>query len=603
MITLISVVILMLLIAITLRSTANKYWTAFQWASWQEALQGAETGADIAMGELRKDATTSASPAFAGWSVNQSGTIKPIDSNGYWLDNSGGGSGNNVKFTVTALTSHKVTNVTYSTQLTPHAGEGNTNLSVSLTLDAPTSLVDPSGRQWIRVRAIGNTDLTGPKRVSEEKLDNRLRKLSIAFDRVLAATTTGSGHASRTIEVVAKPVTMFAGAIMTQCNFRNDKGAVSTNSFSSEDNVNWPYSALTGAYDMSKSDNPADPLGKNGDVGSNAFPTKHDHNSILALAGNTFYGDVGNNYSPITGLDVNYFTTKNIANPSPKLISANGNGVVSGAVSANFYRDLPSIKSPNWATSQITNTKVTQINGPGSYNVLSTDPNNPDMLKLSQINLASKDIFQLKPPPIPKGSVNTVVNSYVTLWVTGDIKLDDGGTVQVISTTPDANGNYAQVYATIYFEGDVKIGVTKETKTNAGGFDVQSDDAKNLIMLGVTKADSAKTADTYYDPVAGVTYTYSNNKHSGDIHFHENDFTGAIYAPDHNIVFDNTADGKGKRHKRVQAGHEYYGSFVGRTIHAKGPTKVHFDESLNDVGPIRDWGYVSWFEDVDVDNR
>jgi hypothetical protein len=42
---------------------------------------------------------------------------------------------------------------------------------------------------------------------------------------------------------------------------------------------------------------------------------------------------------------------------------------------------------------------------------------------------------------------------------------------------------------------------------------------------------------------------------------------------------------------------------VGRTIHSQHYHYFHYDESLNDAGPIMDWGYVSWFEDVDVDNR
>ena len=85
--------ILLLLVAITLKSTSNKYLTAYQWASWQEALQGAESGADIAMAEMRKDVTGSGGPAFAGWSASINQISKQLDSNGYYPNNQGGGGG------------------------------------------------------------------------------------------------------------------------------------------------------------------------------------------------------------------------------------------------------------------------------------------------------------------------------------------------------------------------------------------------------------------------------------------------------------------------------------------------------------------------------
>jgi hypothetical protein len=188
--------------------------------------------------------------------------------------------------------------------------------------------------------------------------------------------------------------------------------------------------------------------------------------------------------------------------------------------------------------------------------------------------------------------------------VTGNIKLDDGGTVVIQQNVDGATGKViSDVQAKIYFDHDIKIGETKETKTNAGGFDTQSDDAKDLILLGVTQADANKLPhDEYVDPL-GNDAVYTPYKASGNVVFTENDFTGAIYAPDHNIVFNNSADGRGKRHKRKQTGADFYGSYVGRTINNKKGINVHFDESLNDAGLVLDWGYVSWFEDVDVDNR
>lgn len=628
LITLALIAVLMLLLGITLRSTSNKYLTTYQWASWQEALQGAESGADIAMAEMRKDITASA-PAFAGWSVKTNGNLKAIDSNGYFAANSGGGGGNNTKFTLSYLTSHSADFVTYSTQLTPHAGEGNTNLRITVTVDAPTSLVDPAGRQWLRVRATGTTDLAGGAKVSEEKLDNRLRKLGLYFDKVLGLSVAGAPQATRKIELVAKPVTMFAGALTSMVQIKSDGQGVWTDSFNSEDKTNWPVNASTGEIDLTVSHDPTNPLGKNGDVASNAFPIKHDHSENFDLKTDIIWGDVGNNYSQIKNLDPAYYSTTpdpvnnpyglnngnfGSSNPTPSLIKTDGSADVSGAISTNFYRDLPAVPEPTWTSGTVSDyrffSKVDK--GTADADNLSTDPTNPTHIQIGttstkgNLTLAASDKWTLKSAKKPGGwTVNTpTIHSYVEIWVTGDIKLDDGGTVVIQQTVDGPSGVViSDVQAKIYFDHNIKVGETKETKSNSGGFDTQSDDAKDLMLLGVTQPDAGKLPkDSYTDPL-GNEAAYTPYKASGNVVFVENDFTGAIYAPDHNIVFNNSADGRGKRHKRKQTGADFYGSYVGRTINNKKGINVHFDESLNDAGPIKDWGYVSWFEDVDVDHR
>ena len=212
----------------------------------------------------------------------------------------------------------------------------------------------------------------------------------------------------------------------------------------------------------------------------------------------------------------------------------------------------------------------------------------------------------MKAPAVASGWTTSTppVVGYVEIWVTGDIKLDDGGTVVIQQVTDGATGvEKSHVEAKIYFDHNVKVGETKENKTNGGGFDNQTDDAKSLLLLGVTQPDAGKLPkDAYTDPL-GNEALYTPYKASGNIVFKESDFTGAIYAPDHNIVFDATHDGKGKRKKRKQDGNDFYGAYVGRTINNKKFHNFHFDESLNDYGPVRDWGFVHWFEDVDVDRR
>src|SRR3954447_9070142 len=118
LVALITILILLFLIGTTLVSTTNKYFTAYQWASWQEALQGAESGADIAMAELRNDANltynASTTPAWSGWAMGKyntsngvkkrdTSTFKILDSNGTFADNSGNGNGNITSATVSSV--------------------------------------------------------------------------------------------------------------------------------------------------------------------------------------------------------------------------------------------------------------------------------------------------------------------------------------------------------------------------------------------------------------------------------------------------------------------------------------------------------------------
>lgn len=637
-------VVLISIVAVTLHSTTNKYVTAYQWASWQEALQGAESAADLAMANMRADAQRTAAVAggatptatpWVGWTATNGGTSWQIGSDGTYLNNQGTGNGNVTTFYLNDLRANKYTSVSYNyaytsanNVLTKHAGEGNNNLRFGVSVDAPPSLLYQNS-QWIRVRSWGSTDLSGPIRVSEEKLDNRIRKLGLFFDKVSGLSNLSSGHGTitRKIELVAKPVSLFAGALTAMVQLKTDKNGLTTNSFNSEDSTNWPLDPTTLTYNMALHTNvPTDPLGKNGDVASNAFPIQHDHSFNLDTTYFKVWGDIGNNYSQIQNADPNNFgesptinnpLTGNAdmykANPNPTLIqtkTGSNPGDWSGNVETNYYRDLPPIPEPNWTIGNSTKlistiTTISSSTPDLASNQVSTDPANPTRINATSLQLANKDTWTIHAPPMPAGwkvGVPPAI-AYVQIHVTGDIKLDDGGRV-VIEDKMDAQGNeQAKTQVQIYFDRNVKIGETKETKTNMGGFDLQSDDAKDLLLLGVTQPDTKKMpADQYVDPL-GNGATYTPYKASGNVLFKENDFTGAIYAPDHNILFENTPDGRGKRHKRGQAGNEFYGSYVGRTLDIHGAHSFHYDESLNDWGPSQDWSYVSWFEDVDVDNR
>lgn len=86
-----------------------------------------------------------------------------------------------------------------------HVGEGNNTVSLYVTVDTAAMPKDSNGNQWYRIRAAGKTDISGPARISSEKLDNRLRKLSLFTDRLTGLSLAGKGHAQRFIEIIAQP--------------------------------------------------------------------------------------------------------------------------------------------------------------------------------------------------------------------------------------------------------------------------------------------------------------------------------------------------------------------------------------------------------------
>ena len=544
-IALVTIIMLSVILGITLRGVSSRYWTTFQVASWQEALLAAEAGADIAMAGMRKSKQHDAS-AFSGWSVvkkNGSASSTPVGLVGLQTDD----------------------NLTFTSVFANHAGEGNGTLSTTIVIDAPASL-KVSGVQWYRVRATGIAALPGPARVSPEKLDNILRRLSL----VTKPSGVTVPSATRTVECIAKPTSLFIQALMSEVQIKNDGAGLVVDSYDSAD----PAKSTSGLYDPGKRQS-------NGDIGSNAYPAKKDKTMELNLKNDFIFGDVSNNFSTIKGVSPSYFDGIG-AHPSSNtnsLIKTDGNAIPTGTISTNYFRDLPQIKAPNWTTAD---RNLGVLDKKDSDQVASSNPAAPTKLIASAINL-DKDTFVVKLPP-------GATDGYVEMWVQGDINMKDGGVIQV----------EPGVHLTVYFQGDLKV----SDKKMGAGFDVQSDDAADLILLGVEEPDKTKKKSDQND-----SDTYTPYKATGNIVLKDADLIASLYAPDHNLVIDvkNAAkrdkDNKGRNRNRLQTGADVYGSYVARTIHTKGPANFHYDEQLANAGPVNDMAYVSWYEDLNLDHR
>ena len=179
-----SLAILSLIAAGTLAVVSSKYNSTFQASSWQESLEGAEAGVDIAMAALTAN-------SWAGWQQVNSSTPPRSAPSGSFSTPTGPPTNGQYYF--------------YEPPALAHVGEGNNTIKMFITVDtAGAGLFDKN--QWYRIRATGSTDISGTPRASSERLDNKLRKLSLFKDRITGVALPNKGHAQRTIEMIAEPV-------------------------------------------------------------------------------------------------------------------------------------------------------------------------------------------------------------------------------------------------------------------------------------------------------------------------------------------------------------------------------------------------------------
>jgi hypothetical protein len=245
----VGVTVLSMIIGAVLFSVSSSYRTIAHAANWQESLLTAETGADFAMGTLRK---TLSSPATAwdGW--------QSTDSNGQPLPNSAR------KYQLPALNSS--------------GGAGSSGAFVEV--DAPPTLRDATGQQWYRIRSTGVAVLAGGFGVDADKADTSLRKLSLRWDRK-SGQAVNAPLASRMIEVIARP-SSFENAIIAEGRIAMNSWRIEVDSYDSQD----PAKSTNGAYDVAKRQT-------NGDVATNGQ---------IVDAGNAYiYGDVLTNAGTVTG--------------------------------------------------------------------------------------------------------------------------------------------------------------------------------------------------------------------------------------------------------------------------------------------------------------
>jgi Tfp pilus assembly protein PilX len=404
---LLTITVLTMLCATSLYVTTQNANGTTQTTSWQQSLAGAEAAIDQAINALNTGTWSVAGSGNTWYRVTGSlpSGGKPTDTSTTATGYPGTGQYNWCNPTTMALT-----------------GEASNSVSMWVTVDKAGLAVDQYGNQPYRIRALGVVDAPGPPRVSNQKLDNDLRKISLQYDRF---STSGPGtiatpQAARRIEVIVTPVSknIWARGITLRGQIQMSGGGW-IDSFDSTST----FKSTNGQWDINKRQSHGD-VGTANSTGSNLSQTY-------------LYGSLAWSGPAV----------QNIQN-------------VQGAKVTPFTPDIPDTSDPGpWGPGSYTN--LTDPNGGKTITLANaTNANNPQKYKFNAITVPGSNVFQIN----DDGSGNT---NYVVIWVTG--KINVSGTA-VFRQSP-------KVHTVIYVDNDVTV--------SGGGVENQSGVAANFTIIGV----------------------------------------------------------------------------------------------------------------------
>ena len=408
-----------------LRLVTIKYQNALQTATWQEALVAGESGIDLAITELRKSLFPAPNHAWEGW-------------------NNPPGDG---------VTSYTMTTV-------ENAGFAGTPMTVQIYVDAPASLIDPTNSwQYYRIRTVGTMPITGPARTTDNKQDNRLRKLSLRWERftngILTPHSVSAPQVSRRIEAIVRPVSSFDQAIMSVGTLDLTDQNIVVDSYDSR----YPTKSTNGLYDPAKRQ-------QNGNIAT-------DGN--LIDAGNAhIYGDVSTNAGTVSG-------------------AAN----ITGVERTDFYQEPIPVAAPTWLSINPTPATITG-NAVMTANAVRGSTNSRYIL--NTISLSGSQTLTIS--GAPDGG-----QTFIEIYVIGDISVTGQGQITI------APG----VSATFYFAGNVDVSGKGILNSNnqPGDLLIYGIEPPSGISRHVSLSGNAQLTAAVYAP--GHTVTVSGGGSSGHV--------------------------------------------------------------------------------------
>lgn len=373
--------IISLVAANALISVQQRYRATHQTMAWQEALLAAEAGVDLAMAEIRRVASDSTTNPWQGWTIEDDDNDL---SNGF------------IKATIE------------SSQLV-RATEG-ANLSWSrIEVDVP--LQKNGEEDWYRVRVVGVADVPGTQVLAGDKTHTNLRKLYLRRNAVLDQNITAP-QAVRVIEVIAKPMSAFSKALVSNGSLDMNNHNIVVDSYDSLDS----NKSTNGRYDEAK-------RGEKGDIATNG--------KVIDAGNAQIFGDASTNGGTV-------------------LNSEN----VSGDITNDFYQDLPYVFPPEWCNTADERNAPTDFNGlevsgdPG----IQASADETKRVLVSEIALNNKftikGVIDPDGPYLAEDGVTRYKASYVEIVVMGDIDITGNGEIEL----------EPGVHVRIFGEKDILIG-------------------------------------------------------------------------------------------------------------------------------------------------
>lgn len=393
----VTLAVLAMIAAVTFQTVTSRFRSNYHTASWHDALTSAENGVQYTLARLRSPLTPN------GVLTSPLAVPNSLQSDLATLS-SGGSSVNG-----TVLTGNNAgtpyPRIQLPTLTIPHVGEGSSLFSATVTVDGvpAANLISSGTNTWYRIRSVGVVALSGKGSVGVQKYDNFLRKLQFRVDS--SGSALSKPQAVRTIEVIAKPVTIGSAALFGVTGVDLNNQNVVINSYDSRDSR---YST-SGLYDPAKAT-------AHGNVVTDDGVTSGGTIGVINLSpsGAHVYGDIATNNTPVVGDSSN----------------------VTGSIVQDFYQYLPPAPDPAAVSSSWTNI-------PASTAALTTGTqSSPTRYKINgngDFKLSGNAALNITAPAFGEG--------YVELWIPRDLDLSGNGGIVIP----------AHVHVIFYVDGYVKI--------------------------------------------------------------------------------------------------------------------------------------------------
>ena len=399
-IALLTIAVLTLLCATSLYVISQGATGTTQTSSWEQSLSGAEAAIDNAMNALNTN-------SWSGWYNVTSSSLPAAQPSPSGTPN--------------ATSTPASGTYNYYTSSFSLQGEAGNAITWWVTVDngsvGPTPSPSPGlvngGQQAYRIRATAVADVPGPIRVSNNRLDNDLRKVSLRFDR-LAGGAASSPQVTRRIEVVATAVAQNgAGKGLTMATGVSMSGAGFVDSFNSNN-------------------------------GSRAWSVLYRDTSYPQVAGivnNTWNSDLRNTYI-YGGLTYSGTTVKNTTN-------------VEGGIQTPYPFPAPSPAATPPSGAAWTVYSGGGSNPPNAGTFTAGTAVSPVYIKVNgDLTVSSSGL----PLHIQQAN-STQGNNVIYIWVTGKLTIQGSGYVNQDTT----------VKATWYVGGDITFSGSSYLNGNPGG--------------------------------------------------------------------------------------------------------------------------------------